>query len=270
MSRPRRLALRQHGVQDDTHRRDFPIQCVIPLANMATSKRDKALWLFLAASGTRASEARNLQWTDIDPATQEVFIFDPLGRRLGGDMTQQERIRFKGRTVSMTYLIQPFKQLFFEALAEYVNEEYVPSRDERDAGFVFQYIEPRRRGVPYVSASDASLNANFHIACERVSLQLEPEMRNVLDGRTLHSLRHMYGVYMVNDFPVDLKEGRFGLELSEVQILMGHKELRTTRHYARPKRQSLQSKLLLADQQLLGSSSNNCVASIWEVQRAPK
>lgn len=257
MTRPRRLtAASASTIQDDIHHLDFPFEYVIPLAGAATSKRDKALWLLLAASGIRVSEAVNLQWSDIDLKTQEVFIYDPSCRRFGADMTPQERIRFKGRTVSMTYLIQPFRQAFFLALEEYVREEYVPPRDQAAAPFVFQYVERTRRGIPLLGVSATSLNDNFKAACARAGVP-SPFPADETAEWSLHSLRHLYGVYMVNDFPIDPANGVYGLELAEVQLLMGHANINSTRHYARKKRRALEDKLKRSDQFLLGDINDD-------------
>jgi len=247
LTRPRRLSTSATVTQVDIHHLDFPMEFVIPLAHSATSYRDRALWLLLAASGIRVSEALNLQWADINPETQEVFIYDPAGRRLGGDMTPDERARFKGRTVSMTYLIQPFRQAFFRALEDYVRHEFVPGRTTSSSGFVFQYIEPSRRGQPLRGVSDAALTGNFKAASEKAGVPTVSSRQ-----WTIHSLRHMYGVYMVNDFPVDPASGKYGLELAEVQVLMGHRSINSTRHYARKKRRVLEHKLRQADERLLG------------------
>lgn len=252
LSRPRRLTSKSaSSIQEDLHHLDFPFNAVLELAKAASSKRDKALWLLLAASGIRVSEALNLRWSDIDIQKQEVYVYDPEGRRFGGDMLPEEKLRFKGRTVSMTYLIQPFRQEFFKALAEYVKEEYVPPRQDVESNLVFQYVESTRRGQPLVGVSDASLNANFKSACARAGIA-PPSTQQDTSGWTIHSLRHMYGVYMVNDFPVNPAEGTYGLELSEVQMLMGHKRITSTKHYARKKRHALERKLARADQHLLG------------------
>lgn len=236
--------------QEDMHHLDFPFVCVIPLVNSATSKRDKAFWLLLAASGIRSSEAKNIQWIDVDFENQKVYIFDPAGRRLGGDLTHQERIRFKGRNVSMTYMIQPFRQLFFEALEEYLKDEYVPCRDPRDSAFVFQYVDRDHRGCPYVNVSDAALNKNFHAACSRISDQLRNFSLGDTSSWTIHSLRHLFGVYIVNDLPTE--SGQFGLEMAEAQMLLGQKDIRSTRHYSRKQRRSLERKLKIADEVILG------------------
>jgi len=253
LTRPRRLtSASTTKIQDDLHHLDFPLDSVLPLANAASSKRDKTLWLLLAASGIRVSEALNLQWSDIDIQKQEVYIYDPTGRRFGADMTPKEKVRFKGRTVSMTYLIQPFRQEFFSALEEYYKSEYVPPKDNdsnstNPTNYVFQYVESTFRGKPLVGVSDTSLNKNFKAACIRAAI---PPPSSGMKGWPIHSLRHLYGVYMLNDFPVNLTEGKFGLDLAEVQMLMGHKRISSTKHYARKKRQTLEHKLAYADEQM--------------------
>lgn len=251
MTRPRRLVNPVEPVQLDLRNFDFPLDYVLSLANAATSWRDRCLWLLLAASGIRVSEALNLQWSDIDIQNQKVYVLDPKRRRLGGDLTEQEKIRFKGRTVSMTYLIQPFRQAFFQALEGYVKYEYVPQRKKSEGDYIFQYVEPGFRGKAYLTVSDAALNKSFKEACERASVPRPCVGKNYW---TLHSLRHLYGVYMLNDFPVDLENGVYGLELAEVQVLMGHKSITSTRIYARKKRRSIERILTQADQYLLGLS----------------
>jgi integrase len=249
ITRPGGISLPARTPQEDMHTSDFPFECVIPLTQAATSIRDEALWLFLAGTGARASEAKNLQWTDLDYNNQKAYIFDPARRRLGGDLTQQEMLRFKGRTVSMTYFIQPFRQLFFEALERYLRDEFVACHDPRDSAFVFQYVEEARRGQPYVNASDAALNANFRVACSRISDHLERLSPRRHCDWTLHSLRHLFGVYIVNDLPTG--PGQYGLELAEAQTLLGQKDPRSTRKYCRKKRRTLERKLRIADETIL-------------------
>ena len=69
---------------------------------------------------------------------------------------------------------------------------------------------------------------------------------------TLHSLRHLYGVYMLNDYPIAPAQKRFGIPLTDVQMLMGHKSIRTTAKYARPKVDRVIAKLRTSDEQMLG------------------
>lgn len=250
MRRPRVLTTRSaNEIQDDLKLLDFPFDKVLALSNAATCERDKALWLLLAASGIRTSEAMNLRWSDIDFKKQEIFIYDPRGRRFGLDMLPHEKIKFKGRIVSSTYLIKLFKKFLFIALENYIKKEYIPSANGVLNDFVFQYVEYARRGQPLINASNTSLNASFKAACIRAGIQA-PKGISIENYWTLHSLRHLYGVYMLNDYPVDSENGIRGLELCEVQKLMGHLDASSTERYARKKRRALEEKLEAFDKQL--------------------
>lgn len=246
--RPRRLVLPGEKLQEDRRDLDFPIAHLMSVVGAATSWRDKALWLLLAASGIRSSEAKNLLLCDVDFDQQRVFVIDPSSRRFALSQSMQDEPRFKGRAMAATYLFPPLRQHFFHALRMYLEKEFVPSFDSGGHQFLFQYIEPRRRGQPLVNASDTAMNKPFKEAVAKANVPLPNGDRRW----TLHSLRHLYGVYMVNDYPVCPSSGRFGLEKTDVQMLMGHDSLRTTEKYARRKAVRLMAKLQESDETLLG------------------
>jgi len=236
------------SAQRDTEVFDFPMGHFTRLLDAANSWRDRALWLLTAASGIRRSEALNVEWHHIDFDSQIVYVLDPDYVRYGRDLAETDRYdRFKGRVVSWTYLRMPYRQLFFEALLEYRRREYVLPQDGND--YVFQFVEPSRRGRPYRQASDAALNQQFVSAVERAQIPGPPMSPAYV--WTQHSLRHAYGVYMLNDFRVAGQELP-GLTEAEVQLLMGHKLISSTRKYARPKETRLRQKLAMHDQMLLG------------------
>ncbi|WP_218512004.1 site-specific integrase, partial [Variovorax sp. dw_308] len=215
--------------------------------NAATSWRDKALWLLLAASGIRMSEARNMLLEDVLPDEQKVYVIDPTKRRFQPPPSVLMQPRFKGREIAATYLFPPLRQQFFSALEQYLKLEYVPTAKPGEAKFLFQYDEPTRRGLPLVNASDTALTNSFKKAARKANVPLR------FDGReyTVHSLRHLYGVYMLNDYPVDVSNRRYGLPLTDVQMLMGHAKISSTQMYARAKRDRLMQKLEASDQALL-------------------
>jgi len=245
--RPRRMRTSGAEVQADVENKAFPIEHLTSLIDAATSWRDKALWLLLAASGIRTSEARNLLLEDVLPDEQKVYVIDPSRRRFIPPKDVLEKPRFKGRTIAATYLFPPLRQKFFYALEQYLKFEYVPTAIPGEPCFLFQYVEPRRRGQPYISASDAALTKSFKKAATEggVPLPFDGEMY------TPHSLRHLYGVYMLNDYPIDPRNRRFGLPITDVQMLMGHKKLSTTQKYARVKSELLIKKLRASDHELL-------------------
>jgi len=236
------------AAQHDTVALDFPMEHFQKLLNAATSWRDRTLWLLTAASGIRRSEALNVEWHHIDIDAQVVYVLDPLHRRYGRDLSEGDRLdRFKGRVVSWTYLRMPYRQQFFDALLEYRRREYVLPEDGND--YVFQFVESGKRGIPYRQASDNALNKSFTGAVKRAGI-LGPATDSS-HVWTQHSLRHAYGVYMLNDFQV-AGQPLPGLTETEVQLLMGHEQIASTRQYARPKEARLRQKLAIHDQLLLG------------------
>lgn len=245
LTRPKglRKSVKQQ-LQLDVDWLDFPREHFEALLRAATSWRDRALWTLLLASGIRRSEALNLQWCDIDFAAREVFVLDPEGLRYSREMPQTEReLRFKGRTVSRTYLLLPYRDWFFEYLRRYRQEEYRLPHDDND--FVFQYLVSPHYGRPLVEATDETLNSAFTSAVRRARIPGPAIARDYV--WTAHSLRHAYGVYLVNDYVVP-GQAMPGLTLAEVQQLMGHKDINTTRKYARERSSRLQAKLKAHDQ----------------------
>jgi integrase len=230
---------------------DFPRESLRPLIEAATSWRDKCLWLLLAATGVRQSEALNLLFSDIDFVAQKIYIFDPEGRRTKLGKGDPNRLRFKGREVAYTYFIPELRGDLFYALQQYLRLEFVPCYRPGEPAYLFQYVEPNRRGQPYVDASSAALSQSFKRALRSAKIAAPIEGSDWMP----HSLRHMYAVYMFNDFPVNPSLGQFGLSLVEVQMMMGHASINSTAHYARSKRRRLEAKLASSDQAMLGMTA---------------
>jgi len=59
--------------QEDVENKAFPLEYLSALIEAASSWRDKTLWLLLAASGIRTSEARNLLLEDVQTDEQKVY-----------------------------------------------------------------------------------------------------------------------------------------------------------------------------------------------------
>jgi integrase len=238
---PRKLSNPVRPLQStDTEWLAFPLDRFEDLINAATNYRDQALWSLLAAGGYRTHEALNTRLIHIDPVNQLTYIVDPQLTRFGQQMTEDEKVRFKGRVTSRTYLFEPLRSLFWKALENYLRHEYVPT-DEHD--YLFQIVEETHRGIPLKDASATAIIKSFKNAVRRAGIPGPPIRPEYI--WTPHSLRHMYGVYMLNYIPVP---GGYGLLDTEVQQLMGHKYIASTRHYARHDRLVLEAKLELADQ----------------------
>lgn len=248
----RARGLRRPGASSYATRRvlDFPREALQAVIDAADFWRDKCFWLLLGATGIRASEALNLQLEDVDFETQTIYVFDPRGRRaqLGAD--QQSRTRFKGRAMAYTFAIPELQEALFHALQQYLQLEFVPCYRVGEPAYLLQYVEPTKRGQPYVDASHAALSQSFSRALRAANVPVPKEGKDWV----LHSLRHMYGVYMVNDLPVNAELGQYGLPLVHVQMMMGHSNIRSTAHYARTSQRRLEEKLRASDLAMLGMS----------------
>jgi integrase len=237
--------------QMDVESLDFPTEQFPALIAACHSWRDKALWTLIMGCGIRRSEALNMRWCDIDFAAEKVFVFDPGNAVYGRELAARNRpLRFKGRTVAMTYFRQPYRIQFFRLLLLYRQHEYSLPADGND--FVFQYLRNPHRGRPLHGASDESLNKLFKSAVVRAGIP-GPAV-NPLWTWTCHSLRHAYGCYMLNDAPVK-GQALPGLSLEEVQLLMGHGSAETTKKYAKRKTSKLRRKLECIDVEFVEQSA---------------
>jgi integrase len=246
------LAGRNRSKQLDLAVLEFPMHQFTTFLEATTSWRDKALWTLLAASGIRRSEALNLEWEHVSIEEELVYVLDPELTRYGRDLPEQERIsRFKGRVVSWTYLRQPYRSWFFEFLLQYRQHEYVLPRDGNN--FVFQYRYGEYAGRPLREAADSTLNDAFTSVVKRAGIAGPPALPSHV--WTAHSLRHAYGMYMLNDFEVP-GQAMPGLTEAEVQLLMGHADINSTRKYARRRDNRLKEKLIRHDRAMLPISDS--------------
>lgn len=235
--------------------RAFPFDRVGDVLGNLTTHRDRALYAFCAASGCRISEALQLLWQDVDTATRTVRLIDPKSRPncrsyLALRPEERDRLVWKGRATPITLLIDPFATMFFEALALYLRYEYIP-HGRHD--FVFQYVKGGNQGEPYFLAAASSRNEVLKRAIR---------LGGVRHIEGPHSLRHMYGTYLLNFFP--RPDGTYGLPLGLVQKLMGHRQAKDTAKYARHDRDLLEAELSYANLMVFG---NGKVRSVHELKR---
>lgn len=221
--------------------RAFPIERGVDFISAFRTHRDKALYALLAASGVRISEALQLLWEDICLEKGEVKLIDPKLRPNHSSYLyltplQRELLVWKARNTSATMLIEPFKTLFFKSLAEYHREEYVPHGRHQ---FVFQYSVGGIDGEPYLIAGHDSYTDVFKGAARRAGV-------NLPNGMGPHSLRHMYGTYLLNYFP--RPDGTYGLPIGLVRAVMGHASIASTEKYARHDKDMIALELKYANQ----------------------
>ena len=231
------------AIAEYDHSRAFPYNKVMDLIDVMPTHRDKAIYSLLAASGCRTHEALQVLLQDVDVAEGMVRIVDPKSR-LGHasyrvlDGGQRDQLAFKGRTSELTLLIEPFAGRFFSELERYLETERI---DHGLHAFLFQYLVGEERGLPFFLSAAASRREVFTAACCKIGVHLPP-------GTGPHSLRHLYGTYLLNYFP--RSNGEYGLPLPMVQQLMGHSDIKQTMKYARYDRDLLKLELQHANEVL--------------------
>lgn len=224
--------------------RAFPFDRIGEFIAALPAHRDKALYSLLAASGCRGHEGLQILFDDIDVAQRQVRLVDPSTRpncRSYLYLTPDERysLSWKGRTTEATLLIEPFVSMFFDELALYLKNEYIPHGLHR---FVFQYRHPQFQGRPYFLSDSESRLEMFHKTASAC------EIEDSVHGP--HSLRHAYGMYLLNYFP--RVDGSYGLDIGVVQQIMGHADLKSTQKYARHDYDLIETELRFANAMVYG------------------
>jgi integrase/recombinase XerD len=202
-------------------KRYFPYERITDFINSASCYRDKSLYALLAASGCRVHEALQLTLDNISITDFSIDLADyrdNMTSLVGLTTNEINKLAWKGRATRTTFLIEPYKSLFFKHLESYF-------RHERNGVVSHRYVfQNRHNARPYFSSSRQTLINSFRRNLIRVGI-------NDIVGLSPHSLRHSYGRYTLNYLP--LSDGSYGLPLVWVKVLMGHSDISSTQIYAR-------------------------------------
>lgn len=185
--------------------------------------RDFLLYSLLAASGVRTSEALQVTVDDINWDERTIDIISPNERHNAGlTQTESEALCDKGRTTSLTFLIQPFAEIFWSILKVYIEHHYKSNVSHR---FLFQ----KANGRPFF-CSDRSERSK---TLKRYIKNFDQSLLHL----GLHAFRHTYAFYVLNYLPIVDEKGnptdRQGLPLAYVKVLMGHQNISSTEVYAK-------------------------------------
>lgn len=231
-------------------KRHFPYERITDFINAASCYRDKALYALLAASGCRVHEALQLTLDNIsitDFSIELADYRDNMTSFVGLTTNEIGKLAWKGRATNKTFLIEPYKSLFFKHLESYF-------RYERNGVVSHRYVfQNRHNARPYFSSSRQTLINSFRRNLIRAGI-------NDTVGLSPHSLRHSYGRYTLNYLP--LSDGSYGLPLVWVKVLMGHSDISSTQIYAKSDEDFITSIVAYSNQTVF---SNN-PPSISEVQ----
>lgn len=243
--KPAHKSLVSDVVQYDKDRA-FPMDLVKPFVNCLSTERDKALFSLIAACGCRSSEARQILWEDIDVGARTVKLIDPKRRvnhQSYSALTPRERDKlvWKCRFTDDAFLIEPFASMFFEHLEKYLRNEYYPHLKH---DFVFQILkgDVTRRGRPFFLTAQSTRQEIFDAAARKI--QLPPNVHGP------HALRHMYGTYLLNYFP--LANGQYGLSMAVIRVMLGHKKIESTEKYAVHDQEMIKAQLEMANALVFG------------------
>jgi len=205
----------------------YPLESVVDLLNhnpkrqTTSHTRNQCIHSLLSASGMRTSECLQLRIKDIDFTNFKIYIRSPYEDVISG-ITEEEFacLSWKGRATEETFLIEPFATRFWVLLKKYIAEAYNSSVNH---DFIFQ----KNNGRPFFTTDRASRIKTFKRIAKESGL-------DTTDGISPHSLRHMYGTYVLNYLPIDGGHGqiKYGLPLPFVKILMGHQSIESTERYA--------------------------------------
>lgn len=225
--------------------KDFPYMHLEQVIDMC-SPRNKCLLLMMAGGGLRFSEAVAAKKPLISTITRKMRIEDPNNARKSHEYSEENRYAWKGRETAIIYFFEPLKSLFFNAYAE-----YLAVRPTSDSDFLFLYEDNDCYGEPLIECSNldnlnGTLNFQFKNAQQAYVRQTGVKPYEFSADYTLHSLRHFYGMWLRNRVRVPGRVS-IGLELNEIQIMMGHKRLSSTEIYCRREAELIELDLELAD-----------------------
>lgn len=218
----------------------FPLNRIGDLLDGTKCFRDRAIYALLAASGLRTSEALQIRVEDIDIKNRLVYAHSPFERANPGIIESEfDLLRWKGRECADTFLIEPWASCFFEALQNYLRYEFIPSSGHP---YIFQTLSGENRGRPYFAGDRSARIKQFKKRAEAIDVHLPK-------GDALHSLRHSYGVFVLNYLPTPN-----GLGLSETLVahLMGHSDIKNTKIYARHDEEIIRAELEFSNRIIKG------------------
>jgi integrase len=244
--RSKRAKSSDHKVQP------FPIEFSVALVrskkppNSTRFYRNMALYSLLAATGMRTHEALQLRFIDIitdEDGSARIELHSPFSRPTPG-LTEGEygQLAWKGRETTRTFMIEPFASIFWEHLKKYLELEYNQSVKH---DFIFQKDD----GRPFFTSDRKDRSTTFKKYAKEAGVQN-------IRGIRIHSLRHMYGTYILNYMPVPGNRIP-GLPIVYVQRLLGHASASSTERYSKHDEDVLDAYIEHANKYVMGAGEES-------------
>lgn len=215
-----RGGLRAPKVKKDRKAKHIGLPHILPMLENAPTPLDGLIWS-LGLGSLRLSEAVGVRLEDVDVHKRIIRVEDPDGLR---DTTNKERFGFKGRKTAVVTMFEPFKSIFWQKLADYMSVR--PCSDSR---WLLLSLDEDTYGVPLCELNSNTVNKaiNRRIQATQKKLKFAAPQGNY----SSHDFRHLFGVWARNYVMVPGRP-KPGLDLPEIQLLMGHADLRSTEVYA--------------------------------------
>lgn len=248
---------RRRGESSSVTTRSIDLEKIVSLIESASNLRNKVFYSLLAATGGRTHEVLQVTRRDINVQDRTVKFVDPFEHKDRLDcltLKERESLAWKGRATELTFMIEPFKSMFFKYFEAYRREDWISTVNH---DYIFQsYPKGKldlRAGRPYFASDRSSRIKQFKKAAKKAGIE-------ELLGISPHSLRHAYGIYTLNYLP--LPNNTFGLSLPHVRVLMGHTSIASTEKYAKQKEDLAVAIINYANELLF----NNNVTDLKEVR----
>jgi len=223
----------------------FPIEKILRLLNAIEDPMHRCCSALMASGGIRQSELWPIRLKDIDEKNRTVQIEDPNYHRNPGAAKSHQKLPFKGRLTASVVLFEPFKTIFFETLLEYLQVRPTSSSE-----YLFVSEKKTTRGMPLLRCQKANTtNKQLNKSLARTQKKLWPEAASEKIYSS-HSLRHFYGMWARNFVYIPGRAG-MGLDLPEIQIIMGHKDIKSTEVYAKLSEENLIAEIEIAERNKL-------------------
>ncbi|SOS35765.1 integrase [Pseudomonas syringae group genomosp. 3] len=215
-----RGGLRAPKKKKDRKAKHIAVPHILPMLENAPTPLDGLIWSFGLGS-LRVSETMGFRLEDVDVHNKLIRVEDPKGLR---DTTNKESFGYKGRKTAVVTMFEPFKSIFWQKLAE-----YMAVRPSSNSPWLLLSLDKKTYGVPLCELKSSSVNRAINRSIQATQNKLEfvaPQ-----GEYSSHQFRHLFGVWAYN-YVVVPGRPKPGLDLPEIQLLMGHADLKSTEIYA--------------------------------------
>lgn len=219
----------------------YPINEILILLSSIKQPMHRCCAALMTSGGLRQSELWSVRLDDINEDARTVQVEDPNFHRNPGAEKTHKKLPFKGRLTANIFLFEPFKTIFFESLAEYLR-----ARPNSASEYLFISDKKETYGMPLLKCQKPNtVNKQLNNSLRKAQKAIRRDSTSI-EIYTSHSLRHFYGVWARNFVYIPGRPTP-GLDLAEIQILMGHKDIKSTSGYAKLSEENLIAEIEIAE-----------------------